>query len=127
MKINLWVDDIRQAPMGWHRAKTVTEAIRILDEYEVTEVSLDHDISARVVDFQGLSRVYLSAETFEPVARFIQRMVESIGTGDLWRINLHSANPVGRANMVKILEPIKHLVIIRELPLLPSNPIEEMI
>lgn len=38
MKIRLFVDDIRREPEGWVRARTVTEAIRLLATQDVEEV-----------------------------------------------------------------------------------------
>lgn len=43
--VKLFVDDSRPAPKGWERARTVTEAIRILATGLVSEISLDHDIA----------------------------------------------------------------------------------
>ena len=82
MVIKLWVDDIRPAPEGWHWAETVTEAIRILDTAEVTELSLDHDISYKVSIGHGDPRPFCSPETFEPVARFIAMMLR-VDAGEL--------------------------------------------
>lgn len=42
--MKLWVDDERVAPPGWKLARTADEAIRILVEGDVEEVSLDHDL-----------------------------------------------------------------------------------
>lgn len=64
MKIKLYVDDIREAPVGWHLARTITEAIRILDQQEVTHLSVDHDIKG------------YPQESFEPVVRFAAQLPE---------------------------------------------------
>lgn len=38
------MDDLRQPPPGWEWAKTVEEAILIIESGEVVEASLDHDL-----------------------------------------------------------------------------------
>lgn len=95
--LKLYVDDLRKEPAGWHRAKTVTEAIRILATREVSEVSIDHDISHRI-NMDSIARPFPCGETFEPVAWF------------LWAIKfkgpvtLHTANPIGAKKMAEILD-----------------------
>lgn len=69
--MKLWVDDIRNAPEGWTRAYSITEAIRILDTIYIEEVSLDYDISMKVsigAESAGYSepRPFRSNETFKP-------------------------------------------------------------
>jgi hypothetical protein len=97
--MRLWVDDIRKEPEGWTRAKTVTEAIRILDMGQVDEVSLDHDISYKVSIGHGDARPFCAPETFEPVARFIAARFRSS-----LPVTLHTANAVAAERMKNILE-----------------------
>lgn len=107
--MRLWIDDLRDAPKGWTLAKSVTEAIRILDTQPVLEVSLDHDIChvlpqderppADILDktsvlFQPIS----CTETFEPVARFIAN-----DPGTIVRVHIHTSNPAGADRMVEII------------------------
>jgi len=42
--MRLWLDDLRPPPPGWEWAKTVEEAILIIESGEVVEASLDHDL-----------------------------------------------------------------------------------
>ena len=107
MMVKLFIDDIRKEPEGWHRAKTVTEAIRILDTMEVDEVSLDHDISTRVDVGCGDVRDVASQETFEPVARFIAAKY-ALGI----KITLHTGSGVGADKMAEILRDVGHNPII---------------
>lgn len=105
--MKLWVDDIRKEPEGWMRAHSVTEAIRLLDTFEATEVSLDHDISMKVsvgTKEAGYSepRPFASNETYEPVARFIAARY----TPPL-KIMIHTANPAGAERMASILVRFK--------------------
>ena len=108
MSIKLWVDDIRTEPEGWQRARSVTEAIRILDTMEVSEVSIDHDISMKVSVGHGDPRPFASPETFEPVARFIAaKYVPGIV------ITLHTASSIGAEKMAGILRDAGHNPAIR--------------
>lgn len=111
-KIKLFVDDIRPAPEGWQLARTVTDAIRILNTQDVSEVSLDHDIS-HAVEVNGLARPYPCGETFEPVARFLA-VIGELGYGpDI--VYVHTANAVARANMVQILKGWGDNLIVRQM------------
>lgn len=103
--MKLWVDDIRKAPDGWTHAKTVTEAIRLLDNNIVEEVSLDHDISHDIMLDNGnvVCRPYPCGETFEPVARFIKSIYPPNPCQSI-RINIHTANPAGAERMKNILK-----------------------
>ena len=99
--IKLWVDDIRHAPdTTWVVARTVTEAIRILAQWEVEEISLDHDISHQLV-MEAVSRPYPCTENFTAVAYFI---AEKYQKGSAPKITLHTSNPVGALRMQNILK-----------------------
>lgn len=67
--MKLYVDDIRPAPEGWQQARTVTDAIKFLSNFgnQVTEISLDHDISY-AVEVAGTQRPFPSPENFQAVA-----------------------------------------------------------
>lgn len=97
--MKLFVDDIRNAPDdSWHTVRTVTEAIRAIAKYynEITEISLDHDIShAHYGD-------YPCKETFAAVAYFIGEKYIKMGKQPP-KIVLHTANPTGAKNMEAIL------------------------
>lgn len=107
--MKLWVDDIRPAPEGWERARSVTEAIRILATIDVEEVSLDHDISMKVMvgdEEAGYSepRPFRSNETFEPVAYFLKCANDAswISSGRI-KVTIHTANSVAARKMADIL------------------------
>lgn len=42
--MKLFLDDVRQTPIGWQRAETAWETIRFLEHEDVTHLSLDHDL-----------------------------------------------------------------------------------
>lgn len=97
--MKLYVDDIRKEPQGWVRAKTVSEAIRIIATQSVDEVSLDHDISHRI-NMDSIARPFPCGETFEPVAWFL-RGIKFSG-----KVTLHTANPIGAKKMAEILADV---------------------
>lgn len=105
MKIKLFVDDIRAAPEGWVRARTVTEAIRFLAEQDVEEVSLDHDIACRTTWYHNNTAVpieHSSEETFEPVARYIV----ALGLSPYYiqiKVRIHTSNFTAGRRMAEIL------------------------
>lgn len=119
--LKLWVDDIRNPVSfvgeGWHWAKTVTEAIRILDTMSVSELSLDHDISMKVSVGYGDARPFCSPETFEPIARFVAHVYEP----EQIKITLHTANAEGARKMAEILHRFNVTIKLSQ----PCNRFEE--
>lgn len=107
--MKLWIDDIRTPPDDtWHIARSVSAAIRAIDMFgpEFTAINLDHDISHQIV-MSGMLRPYACEETFEAVARFMvhyRNAQEEVGIDFHPLIHIHTSNPVGAANMKKILE-----------------------
>lgn len=88
--MKLFIDDIRREWDGWHKANTITDAIRILATVPVDVVSLDHDIQQSIPGTRGF-------ETFEPVARYIALMKVKP------RVQFHTGNPYGGQRMAEIL------------------------
>lgn len=89
----IWVDDLREVPAGYLWAKSVNEAIALIERIEQCEgeidcLDLDHDLGdfARFGgDAIKLLDYLCERETFYP-------------------IKIHTANPVGRANMERMIE-----------------------
>lgn len=100
--MNLWIDDVRPAPEGYTWIKTVSAAIAICIEESyfssgkmclyLDDVSLDHD-----------------AGKFGPpdYIRFLEWLEEK-QQAEGWKIDakfhIHSMNPVGRENMMRIIK-----------------------
>lgn len=109
--MKLYVDDIREAPdESWTLCKTITEAASALYNFgsEITEISLDHDISFEV-RIEGIYRPFPSPDTFLPVAMLIGEMANGgvyLVHGAKWglKVTIHSANPVGAERMQKMLQ-----------------------
>ncbi|MBK8872148.1 MAG: hypothetical protein KBG07_03495 [Elusimicrobia bacterium] len=86
--MKLYVDDVRTPPPGWVVARTVKEAIAVLDAGGVDEVSLDYFIG----DGEG--------GTFLPVAHHIAAMTRSHRPK---KIHFHTASSAGAARLASVL------------------------
>lgn len=92
--LKMWLDDERSMPEGFDlHVKTAKEAIDMIRKGGVSMVSLDHDLG----DGNG---------TGYDVAKYIE---ESAFNGALIPVDVrvHSANPVGRANINRCIENAK--------------------
>lgn len=116
--MKLFIDDIRQAPDGWERRRTITDAIRLLHNGVVEELSLDHDICHGIlgndIEDGGHGKICTCPENYSSLAYVVAMMNQEFRPK---KIYLHSANPHGRKNMKAILKdagieseerPIRH-------------------
>lgn len=92
-KVKIWVDDLRPVPIGYEGTKSVDETIALIEEIEseggeIELLDLDHDLgdyaqfggdAIKILDF------LVERETYYP-------------------IEIHTANPVGRANMERMID-----------------------
>lgn len=98
--MKIYLDDVRDAPEGWIRAKTVTEALRLLRTNTVEEISLDNDLG------DGESEGYTLLNIIEwTVAQ---------GTLDPPKMKVHSSNPAARKRMEAAIKQIYKLYAQRE-------------
>lgn len=87
-KVKIWVDDLRPVPVGYVGVKSVNETIALIEQIEsdggsIALLDLDHDLGDYAEDGGDAIKIldYLvERETYYP-------------------IEVHTANPVGRANM----------------------------
>jgi hypothetical protein len=88
--VNIWLDDIRPAPVGWLWAKTADECNGYLNENKgnVNMLSLDHDLGDDEVFGTGFS-----------VCKYLIAYDKCFPR----KIYLHTANPIGRENMYGLL------------------------
>jgi hypothetical protein len=90
--MKIWVDDIRKVPDGYTGTKSVNETIALIEQAELNGetielLDLDHDLGDYATDGGDAIKIldYLAErETYYP-------------------IHIHTANPVGRANMERML------------------------
>jgi NAD+-processing family protein with receiver domain len=99
--MKIWLDDIRPAPDGWTWMKNATRVMTLIESAawnvgrsgsDITHISLDHDLGENV-------------ETGYDVMAFIEEMVV-LHDYKLPVITIHSANPVGRANIQRVIDAI---------------------
>ena len=95
--MKLFLDDVREAPPGWHRVFWPDEAIALLQKGGVTHVSLDHDLGD---DSRG---------TGYDVIAWIEEAVITRGFSSP-KIAIHSANPVGRERMLRGISAIERII-----------------
>ena len=112
-RFNLWLDDIRTAPIGWVHVKTVEQAKEALLTGNVELASLDHDLGACLDCLQGRGpEQWLADSAFANMPN-----CEHFGTGytlvcwmeetGIWpehKPTVHSANPVGRIRMQSVID-----------------------
>ncbi len=92
--MKIFLDDIRETPEGWRRVYWPNEAIALLEQGGVTEISLDHDLGD---DARG---------TGYDVVTWIEEAVITRGFVPP-KIHVHSANPVGRQRMMQGIRSIE--------------------
>ena len=91
--MKIWLDDIRPAPKGFTLAHSVNEAITLIEHAEKFKMSIDlidcdHDLgdySSDGGDGIKLLDWLFERQTFYPII-------------------LHTANPVGRDNMLRLIK-----------------------
>ena len=89
--MRLFVDDIRFPPAGWDHVYTVSEAIRYIEQFydKIEVISLDHDAG----DYGPPDYI-----------KILDWAEEVYGSDFKPAIRIHSMNPVGAANMRRIIE-----------------------
>lgn len=105
--VNLWLDDMRPAPVGWVHVKTIQEAMPYLKAGNVQKASLDHDLGACDACNGRTAEAWLEEHDYKSMPH-----CEHFGTGyqlvcwmeetGLWpaeKPTVHSANPAGRLKM----------------------------
>jgi hypothetical protein len=95
--MKVYLDDIRDAPEGWVLVRNVPKLIKLICNESVTNLSLDHDLGEGEMSGYDFMR-WLEAEVFF-------HRINSIP-----KITFHTANPVGRNNMEKVLNSIERIL-----------------
>ena len=94
-QLKLWVDDIRDAPYdSWHIARTPWDALVMLSTNQYSMVSLDHDLNGLIGNKELTGKDIL--------LWLIQRHNDGYPIPDIIRV--HTANPVGRKDMIDLLK-----------------------
>ena len=94
--MKLYLDDVRECPKDWIPLRYVRDMIQLLEEQDVSEISLDHDLGE--LEPVGLA-----------VLQWIERKVFEDGFTPP-KMYVHSMNPVGRKNMLLAIRKIESMV-----------------
>lgn len=97
--IKLWIDDVRLAPSGYIRFRSVNEAINFINQrvdenniLNIDEFDLDHDAG----DFRHYGGDYIKILEYLEECQMVKNWhIDSI-------FKFHSMNPVGVQNMKRI-------------------------
>lgn len=90
--MRLFLDDLRDAPPDFTVARSTVEALQLVQNQWPTFMSLDHDLGGD-----------------DTTMVFLRRLVNEIwdGTQPIPEYVVHSANPVGRLNIISFMESWK--------------------
>ena len=91
--MKIWVDDLRPVPSGYVGTKSVNETIELIEKLEnagerIELLDLDHDLGDYVS--QGGDAI-----------KILDYLAER---GTFYPVTIHTANPVGRANMERMIK-----------------------
>lgn len=108
MKINIYLDDVRSLPFGYHcQAYTYEECLYFLEKFqgEINTLSLDHDLGDYEPQFHTNNTDKGPTEkTGYDVICWIEEMHQTTGFSLPNRIYTHSANPVGVRRIQQVIE-----------------------
>ena len=111
--MKLWIDDVRPAPEGYIWAKSVNEAEAIIFDYEWWQEGILDELDFYWLDFIGANdtgKVELididhdAGDYASDGGDYIKLLDWLEETGRNYPIRIHSMNPVGVANMRRIIE-----------------------
>lgn len=95
--MKLWIDDVRPAPEGYIWIKSTNEALNFIVNHlkEIEEIALDHDAGY----YAGWGGDYIN------ILKELERLAhKSPATFIGYKFSIHTANPVGAANMRAIIQ-----------------------
>lgn len=103
--VNLYLDDVRPCPVGWTVARSVKEAIAVMEGYMVTEASLDHDLGAcsECIDNVPDAAVGLHCPHVPDGQEFV-RWMTATGVWPSVKPRVHSMNAKGAAIMRSMID-----------------------
>ncbi len=90
--MKIWVDDLRPVPQGYIGTKSVNETIELIEKLEdagetIELLDLDHDLG----DY---------ASQGGDAIKLLDYLAER---GTFYLVAIHTANPVGKANMERVI------------------------
>lgn len=106
--MKMWHDDVRPAPEGWTWVRTNQEAQAFLNEHEVVECSLDHDLGFHEVDVSEDGAGFFLAGSSPDGSGYdlVRWMCENDKVPE--SVTIHSWNPSGAERMAAHLRDHGH-------------------
>ena len=98
--MKIYLDDERPTPDGWTRAYTAKEAIKLLKENNVKEISLDHDL--------GDESVVLCGNGYDVISWIELQVACSNYVPPV--IHIHTSNASARVKMELAREAINRMI-----------------
>ncbi|MCK9596227.1 hypothetical protein M0R19_03530 [Candidatus Pacearchaeota archaeon] len=93
--MKIFLDDIRNPPdSSWTIARSVKEAIDLMDNNNISEISFDHDLGMNEKTGYDLAKEIEYRAFYGKILRF--------------KWNVHSMNPVGKKAIEKAMESAEH-------------------
>lgn len=92
--MKFYLDDVRKCPSGWIPVRKALDMIQLLEEQEVEEISLDHDLGS-------------CEPTGMAVLNWIEKQFYTNPDFVLPKIYLHTMNPVGRKEMKQVIDKLE--------------------
>jgi hypothetical protein len=102
--MKLWIDDVRPAPEGYVWCKSVNEAKKMI---ELIETSYVYWNASRTIDYYTVDIIDLDHDAGDYASEggdYIRLLDWLEETDRNYPIRIHSMNPVGVANMRRIIE-----------------------
>jgi len=93
--MKVYLDDLRESPIGWTLTRTVCETLDLLKTGKVTELSLDHDLGYEKTGYDVL--LWIEEEVY------FNKMFKAP------KIKIHSANESARRKMELAIQSIVRL------------------
>ena len=102
--MKLYLDDIRPAPKGWALCRWPEEVIELIEQGEVEEISLDHDLGDSCVGGYGVSE-----RTGMDVLTWLKNKILENKNFVIPRVNIHTGNIIAEKRMYSLLKDIQKI------------------
>lgn len=102
--MKIWIDDLRPAPIGYYWIKSVNEAIAAIELIESFSVYFPSSGETRRATVELLDLDHDAGDFACDGGDYIKILDWMEETGRSYPIRFHTANPVGRQNMLAICQ-----------------------
>lgn len=107
--MKLWIDDVRPAPEGYVWCKSTNNAIKLIKSFEKTALSTyrENNFEDEILERLWIKLIDIDHDAGDYASDggdYIRLLDWLEETGRNYPIRIHSQNPVGVANMRRIIE-----------------------